>query len=156
MAIDPIYEMALSVKAANRELEHRTADVMRPLGVTAQQADAIYVIGRAGPLSLKDLGGLLIAEGGHPSRLIDRLVDAGWAARVPAPDDRRRVVVTLTPAGRRLHARILDSRQDLFDLARSLTKDVDLEAALQFFRVMLGHSDYDELIARRRALEDAD
>ena len=153
--MDPLYEMALSVKAANRELEHRTADVMRPLGVTAQQADAIYVIGKAEPLSLKDLGGLLIAEGGHPSRLVDRLVDAGWVARIPAPADRRRVVVTLTPAGRRLHDQIQESRQNLLDLARSLMADVDLEAALTVFRVLLQYSDYDDLIARRGALEEA-
>jgi MarR family transcriptional regulator, organic hydroperoxide resistance regulator len=153
MPIDPIYEMALNIKAANRELEHRTADLMRPLGITAQQADAIYVIGKAEPLSLKDLGGLLIAEGGHPSRLVDRLVEAGWVARVPAPDDGRRVVVTLTRAGRELHEHIQTNRENLLDFARSLMEDVDLDATLHFFRVLLQHSDYHELIARRRALE---
>ena len=154
MPIDPLYEMALSVKAASRELEHRTADLMRPLGVTPQQADAIYVIGKAEPLSLKDLGSLLIAEGGHPSRLLDRLVAAGWVERVPAGDDRRRVVVTLTPAGRELHDRIDANRQTLLDFARSLMGDVDLDAALHFFRELLQHSGYAELIARRRALEE--
>ena len=153
MPIDPIYEMALNIKAANRELEHRTADLMRPLGITAQQADAIYVIGKAEPLSLKDLGGLLIAEGGHPSRLVDRLVDAGWVARAPAPDDGRRVVLTLTRAGRELHEDIQANRESLLAFARSLMDDVDPDATLHFFRVLLQHSDYHDLIARRRALE---
>ena len=39
---------------------------MRLLGVSGAQADAITVIGQAGPLSLKELGELLIAESGHP------------------------------------------------------------------------------------------
>jgi DNA-binding MarR family transcriptional regulator len=154
MPIDPLYEIALSVKAASRELEHRTADSMRSLGVTPQQADALYVIAKAEPLSLKDLGGLLIAEGGHPSRLLDRLVAAGWAERVPAGDDRRRVVVTLTPAGRELHQQIEANRQTLLDLARSLMNDVDLDATLHFFRELLQHSGYADLIDRRRALEE--
>ena len=154
MPIDPLYEISLSVKAASRELEHRVADLMRPLGVTAQQADAIYVIAKSEPLSLKDLGQLLIAEGGHPSRLLDRLVAAGWVAREPAGEDRRRVVVTLTPAGRELYEQIEANRQTLIDFARSLMTDVDVDAALHFFRELLQHSDYADLIARRRALED--
>ena len=78
--MDPLFEFALSVKAIQRELERRMNDAMAPLGLTAAQADALVVIGQAGPLSLKDLGELLIAEAGHPSRLVDRLVDAAWSS----------------------------------------------------------------------------
>lgn len=154
MPIDPLYELALSVKAAHRELDRRANDLMRPLGLTAQQADALYVIGKAQPLSLKDLGELLIAEAGHPSRLVDRLVEAGWVKRAPAGDDRRRVVLTLTPAGRRIEKKIHANRQALFDLARALTRDVDVEGTLDLFRELLQHSEYAGLVARRRALED--
>ena len=70
--MDPLYELALSVKAGHRELDRRIGDLMRPLGLTAQQADALYVIGKAEPLSLKELGGLLIAEAGNPRRIGDR------------------------------------------------------------------------------------
>jgi MarR family transcriptional regulator, organic hydroperoxide resistance regulator len=54
---------------------------MAPLGLTGAQAGALIVIGQAEPLALKDLGGLLIAEGGHPSRLVDRLVTAKLVKR---------------------------------------------------------------------------
>ena len=47
-------------------------------------------------------GDLLIAESGHPSRMVDRLVEAGLVTRRSATDDRRRVVLTLTAGGRRL------------------------------------------------------
>ena len=153
--MNPAYELALSVKAGQRELDHRVSDLMRPLGLTAQQADAIYVIGRAGPLSLKELGDLLIAEAGHPSRLVDRLVDAGYVQRVPADDDRRRVVLTLTAAGRKLEKKVQANRESLFAVAESLMKDVDLDAALHLFRELLQHSEYDALIDRRRRLEEA-
>src|SRR5688500_20306081 len=121
---------------------------MRPLGLTAQQADALYVLGKAEPVSLKELGGLLIAESGHPSRLVDRLVEAGLVERVPAADDRRRVVLTLTPAGRKQFRAIQKARAGFFEFARSLMGDVDVEATLHLFRTLLQHSAYDELLER--------
>ena len=154
MEMHPLYELALSIKAAHRELDRRVNDLMRPLGLTAQQADALYVIGRAEPLSLKELGELLIAEAGHPSRLVDRLVEAGYVARVPADDDRRRVVLTLTPKGRKLERQIRAKRQGFFEFAESLTKNVDVTTTLELFRDLLQHSEYDDLVERRRALEE--
>jgi MarR family transcriptional regulator, organic hydroperoxide resistance regulator len=152
--VDPLYELALSVKAGARELDRRIGDLMRPLGLTAQQADALYVIGQAEPLSLKELGDLLIAESGHPSRLVDRLVEAGFVERVGAADDRRRIVLTLMPAGRRVEKKIHANRKDFFVFARSLMKDVDVNPTLDLFRELLQYSDYKDLIERRRELED--
>ncbi|TMM11331.1 MAG: MarR family transcriptional regulator [Actinobacteria bacterium] len=86
--MDPLFEFALSVKALQRELERGSNELMKPLGLTGPQADALVVIGHAQPIALKDLGRLLIAEAGHPSRLVDRLVDAGLVERRAAEDDR--------------------------------------------------------------------
>jgi DNA-binding MarR family transcriptional regulator len=152
--VDPLYELALSVKAGQRELERVTNEVMRPLGLTGAQADAVFIIGRAGPLSLKELGELLIAEAGHPSRLVDRLVDAGLVERRAAGDDRRRVELSLTPRGRRLEKRILAAREGIFELARQLIGDRDPQPALELLRNFLEHTQYAELIARRRELGD--
>jgi DNA-binding MarR family transcriptional regulator len=152
--VDPLLELAMSVKAAQRELERRQNEAMRPLGLTGAQADALLVIGQAGPLSLNDLGDLLIAEAGHPSRLVDRLVEAGLVARRTAPDDRRRVELSLTPRGRRLQKRILAAREGTLELGRSLLAGRDVGPALEMFRHMLQVTPFAELIERRRALED--
>jgi DNA-binding MarR family transcriptional regulator len=152
--VDPLLELALSVKAGQRELERRMNDALRPLGLTAAQADALLVIGQAGPLSLKDLGELLIAEAGHPSRLVDRLVEAGLVERRAAGDDRRRVELSLTSRGRSLQRRIDAAREEVLDLARTLVGDRDLEPVLALFRDLLQVTPYAELIARRRELLD--
>ncbi len=151
----PLYELALSIKAAHRELDRRVNELMAPLGLTAQQADAIHVIGKAGTLSLKELGELLIAEAGHPSRLVDRLVDAGYVERAAARQDRRRIVLTLSPEGRKLQRRIEEQRQGFFEFAEGLMGNVDLDATLGLFRELLQYSEFSELIARRRKLEDS-
>lgn len=146
------FELALSVKAAQRALERVTNEAVRPLGVTAAQADAIAVIGQAGPVSLKELGELLIAEAGHPSRLVDRLVDAGLVARRAAGDDRRRIELTLTADGRELQGRIEAAREGVLAVARELVGERDIMPALELLRHMLQVTPYPALIERRRAL----
>lgn len=49
---------------------------------------------------------LLGRSTGGMTLTIDRLEAAGWLTRSPHPDDRRRVVVALTPAGLTISARI--------------------------------------------------
>ena len=150
--MDSLVELALILKAIQRELERRINEAMAPLGITAAQADAITVIGQAGPLSLRDLGELLIAESGHPSRLVDRLVGAGLVAREPSGDDRRRVVLSLTPRGRRLEKRIAEARAGVMELARQLIGDRNLDPLLEILRELVPLTSYGELVARRREL----
>jgi MarR family transcriptional regulator, organic hydroperoxide resistance regulator len=150
--VDELLELALCLKAGQRGMERAMNDALEPVGVTAAQADAITVIGQAEPLSLKSLGDLLIAEAGHPSRLVDRLVQAGWVERSDSADDRRRVVLSLTPEGRRLRKRIEAARQDVLDLARQLLGERDIEPTLRLLQEMLVHTPYKELLDRRREL----
>ncbi len=154
--MDPLFEFALSVKAIHRELERQTNDAMRPLGLTGPQADALLVIGQAGPLSLKELGDLLIAEAGHPSRLVDRLVDAGLVERRAASADRRRVELSLTSRGRRLQKRAAEAREGILDLARELLGDRDLKPVVQVLRDLVQYTQFSELVARRRELLEAE
>ena len=153
--MDPLFELALTVKAAQRALEQMTNEAMKPLGVTGPQADAITVIGQAGPLSLKELGELLIAEAGHPSRLVDRLVEAGFVERRTG-EDRRRIELSLTSKGRRLEKRILAVREQIRELALEVLGNRDIEPTLELLRHMLQVSPLAEVIERRRTLFDRD
>lgn len=153
--MDQLLELALCLKAGTRGIERTMNEALAPLGVTAAQADAITVIGQAEPLSLKALGDLLIAEAGHPSRLVDRLVEAGYVERVAAAGDRRRVDLSLTPAGRKLSGKIEKTRADVLAAADQLLGKRDIEPTLDLFRAMLEHTPYRELIDRRRELFDS-
>lgn len=152
-AVDPLYELALLVKAAQRGLERFMNEAMSPLGLTGSQADAIFVIGQAEPVSLKQLGELLIAEAGHPSRLVDRLVDAGFVQRKAAVADRRRIELTLTVEGRNLLKRIETVRAETFALAGQLIGERDVEPTLTLLREMLQYTPYAKLVERRRLLD---
>jgi DNA-binding MarR family transcriptional regulator len=151
--VDPLFEFALSVKATQREFERASNELMKPLGLTGPQADALSVIAAAGPIALKDLGHLLIAEAGHPSRLVDRLVEAGFVQRRAAEDDRRRVELRVTPSGRRLARRVSEARQALWEAGQSSVDRAQLEASLALLRGVLKDSPLGEVIERRRELE---
>jgi DNA-binding MarR family transcriptional regulator len=152
--VDRLLELALAVKAAHRELDRWMNEAMRPLGLTGAQADALVVIAQASPVSLKELGELLIAESGHPSRLVDRLVEAGHIARRGADSDRRRIVLTPTPSGRRLARRAVAERAKVLDLGRDLLKNADIQPALDLAEQLLVGSPQQRLIERRRELDE--
>lgn len=146
-------ELTLLVKAAQREGDRRVNAVLRPLGLTAAQAEVLLVLAAAQPLSLGALGGLLVSEGGHPSRLVDRLVGAGWVERTTAPDDRRRHVLRLTPAGRDLAHRAARSKRELLDLSGQLLTQADLAPLRALLLAYLGDSPWAETVQRRAALD---
>jgi DNA-binding MarR family transcriptional regulator len=154
--VDPLFEFALLLKAIERELERRINEAMQPLGITAAQADALVVIGQAEPLSLKNLGDLLIAEAGHPSRLVDRLAEAGLVKRRVSGEDRRRVELSLTPRGRRLAERVSGARDSVSELASQLIGERDLSSTLELLRELSQYTSYAQLIERRRALLEAE
>jgi DNA-binding MarR family transcriptional regulator len=57
---------------------------------------------------------------------LDRLAAAGWVRRAPDEQDRRRIVVSLTPEGRRLAERV---NADLHDWEASLPLDAAARAS---------------------------
>lgn len=58
-------------------------------------------------LNPSHLSEALIASRTNVTRLADELVHAGWVSRKPSTHDRRRVDLSLTPAGRKLIQRVL-------------------------------------------------
>jgi DNA-binding MarR family transcriptional regulator len=57
-------------------------------------------------LRMNALSRYLMVTGGNVTALTDQLVDAGHVERVADPDDRRSLIVRLTPAGRRAFLRM--------------------------------------------------
>ncbi|MEU5866379.1 MULTISPECIES: MarR family winged helix-turn-helix transcriptional regulator [unclassified Nonomuraea] len=62
-------------------------------GLGATDLYALNVLELAGPMTPGELGTRTGLTTGPTTRLIDRLEQAGYVRRVPAPDDRRKVIV---------------------------------------------------------------
>lgn len=86
--------------AVQREGNRQLIAELRPLGLTPSQAEALRIIGDHAPMTLTDVGRMLVCEAGtNPSRIVDRLVDSGLVDRVVDPGDRRQVTLRLTANG---------------------------------------------------------
>jgi DNA-binding MarR family transcriptional regulator len=92
--------------------------------VSVTQCYAIDALLRRGPSGLNELAAELYLDKSTASRVVTTLQRKGYVTRAPHPDDRRAIVLTVTPAGRRLHDRI---RKDLVGEARALLQDFEPE-----------------------------
>jgi DNA-binding MarR family transcriptional regulator len=74
----------------------------RSVGLTSQQHQALLAVKaqtQAKPMSIGDLAGQLLIKHHSAVELVGRLERAGFTQRSIDPADRRRVLVSLTPAG---------------------------------------------------------
>jgi MarR family 2-MHQ and catechol resistance regulon transcriptional repressor len=74
--------------------------------VTHGQLAVLEALLHLGSLSQRDLARKLLRSNANVSTVIDNLEKAGLVARTRAPQDRRLVTVSLTPAGRTLIERV--------------------------------------------------
>jgi MarR family transcriptional regulator, organic hydroperoxide resistance regulator len=146
---EEVERLALLVKAAHRQAMREMNAALREIELTAPQAEALTVLAESGRLSLNELGSLLIAEGGHPSRLVDRLVSAGWVARAEAPDDRRRVTLQLTSAGELMHQRAQKRARPIYARFAKQLEGTDVRAACAALTAYLEGSELAEVVSRR-------
>ncbi len=77
---------------------------------------AMAAIGRYGPVSAKEVGAHTTVEPDKVTRSVDRLVERAYVGREQDAVDRRRVTLTLTPAG-----------QKVYEDIEFLTRSVELE-----------------------------
>ncbi|MFG3223724.1 MarR family winged helix-turn-helix transcriptional regulator [Kitasatospora sp. NPDC048194] len=99
-------ELRYLLLAAQREGSRRLGEALRPLGLTPAQAEVLEVLADHQPVTLAALGRLLVCEQGSPSRLVESLVQRDLVSRVPHEQDKRAVLLELTPAGQSLAAQL--------------------------------------------------
>ena len=100
-------------------------------GVNPTDQRAVDVIDQHGRITAGDLARELRLSTGAVTTLVDRLEAAGYARRVRDDDDRRRVLIEVTPAVAELSAQIYGSPQDSFELSKQWT-DEEVETIYRF------------------------
>ena len=97
--IDRIDALRYLVIATEREGARMMAKALRQVGLNGAQREVLEVARQHGPLTLAELGRLLVCQVGSPSRLVDGLVRRGLLDRRVDAGDKRVVMLGLTPAG---------------------------------------------------------
>jgi DNA-binding MarR family transcriptional regulator len=138
-AVERLFELAvLLADGMERGLVER--------GLTRARAELLWRLGRAGPMTQRDLSRALACTPRNVTGLVDGLESAGLIARRPHPTDRRATLVTLTERGGRAAARMQD---DYRELAMRLFADLDPTALQRFV------ADVDRILERLRGAAPA-
>ncbi|OIQ88925.1 HTH-type transcriptional repressor NicR [mine drainage metagenome] len=93
-------ELRYLVVATQREGNRVFARAVGDLGLTPSHAEILAVLDEFGPMSLRDLGEMIVCEASAPSRIVDTLVRRGLVERTSDPADRRAIIISLTDAAR--------------------------------------------------------
>lgn len=96
--------------------------------LTPLQFDTLRVLELDAGQRMKALTFRLLCDDSTLTRVVDRLVAAGWAERNPDPSDRRASLIRLTPAGHTVHAEaaaaVADGLTDRFEQLSDDEQDV--------------------------------
>lgn len=86
------------------ELNDRRARVSAELGLSFVRIKALGKLARS-PMTMRDLAAALGIDAPYTTVVVDDLEERGLAERRPDPEDRRRKIVAILPAGARLSRR---------------------------------------------------
>ncbi|MCD5322166.1 MULTISPECIES: MarR family winged helix-turn-helix transcriptional regulator [Pontibacillus] len=117
------------ILAAQRQGNRIYNESLSELGLTSSKAEVLSVLQQNGPLSLKQLGSLLICETGSPSRLIQRLVEEDLIERTPNPNDSRSTILQLTEIGREKSERVTLVEDQIHEKVSDQLNEKELQEA---------------------------
>ncbi|MGK7245792.1 multiple antibiotic resistance transcriptional regulator MarR [Buttiauxella agrestis] len=109
----------------NQYKERLLNEHLSPLDVTSTQFKVLCTIYREECITPMELKKSLSVDLGALTRMLDRLICKGWVARLPNPNDKRGVLIRLTPEGATLceKCRSLLGKSMHQELIKNLTAD---------------------------------
>lgn len=88
------------IARTNRLLELDLETRLKPNGLSVDHFRVLRCLDRTGPIPMRELASNVLVEPANLTKIIDRMTSQGLVIRIPDEQDRRRVLVTLAPAGK--------------------------------------------------------
>jgi MarR family 2-MHQ and catechol resistance regulon transcriptional repressor len=127
-------ELHAALSELVRVYQFRDRDRICCHDISVTQCYALEALIRRGPSGLNDLAAELYLDKSTASRVVATLERKKYVTRERHPDDGRAVVLSASPAGRRLYERI---RADLVTETRQLLEDFEPEVRKGAARLIL-------------------
>ncbi|KAF0152224.1 MAG: MarR family transcriptional regulator [Ignavibacteria bacterium] len=80
----------------------KSTDNIRTFGLTQPQFAVIEVLGHLGALKVGEICSKMLASGGNMTLVLDNVEKLGFVERTHSREDRRAILVQLTPKGKQL------------------------------------------------------
>lgn len=109
----------------------------KKIGISSSQSEVIQVLKEWEPISLKKLGELLLCEEGSPSRLIDRMVKAGFINKYRSEEDSRYVLLELSEKGRKIYEEIVRIDQEFYKKLETIFSEDEMKQVNQLLSKFL-------------------
>ncbi|MFL5675243.1 MAG: MarR family winged helix-turn-helix transcriptional regulator [Chloroflexota bacterium] len=114
MSTDDIKSAILSdLRASFGELKCVGSERLVRLGISMTQLHVMHLLERHGEIAMRHLAEMLDVSDSAATGLIDRIEERGFVERIRVPEDRRIVLVRITPAGRQTLEDVEASRADI-------------------------------------------
>lgn len=118
--------------AAQREGNRRLAAALSKIELSPAQSEILRILGDHNTLTLTGIGQMLVCDSAtSPSRLVERLVDAGFINRTADLHDRRQVHLALTPAGQEKELQVRTIENALYDELDALPGAAEFVSTLE-------------------------
>jgi MarR family 2-MHQ and catechol resistance regulon transcriptional repressor len=101
-ALDTFVKLTRATETLGGQLQRHLAS----LELTPPQFAVLEALLHVGPMSQSELGRKLLRSNPNMTAVLDNLERSKWIQRERSPEDRRVVVVSLTPEGRRVIERV--------------------------------------------------
>ncbi|WP_375766225.1 MarR family transcriptional regulator [Archangium gephyra] len=101
-ALDTFVKLTRATETLGARLQRHLAS----LEITPPQLAVLEALLHVGPMNQSELGRKLLRSNPNMTALLDNLERSKWIQRERSPEDRRVVVVSLTPEGRRVIERV--------------------------------------------------
>jgi MarR family 2-MHQ and catechol resistance regulon transcriptional repressor len=101
---ESVLKMWLKFIRAHSTYNKKAAEHIKDFGLTLSQLWVIECLGHSGQLIMGDLCKKTFLSAGNMTFVVDGLEKAGIAERVYTEDDRRAILVRLTPKGEKIYA----------------------------------------------------
>ena len=108
----------ITLQRASNSVATRLSAQLESEDLTVSQFGVLETLMHLGPLCQRTIGEKLLRSGGNITLVLDNLEKHGWVRRERQKDDRRMIVIHLTPAGRKLIARVFPRH------ARAIAKEM--------------------------------
>lgn len=98
LALSTWVKLARAFSSVNK----KAVESVRSFGLTQPQFSVIEVLGHLGPLTVGTICQKMLVSGGNMTLVLDNIEKLEFVERVPSRDDRRAILVRLTPKGKEL------------------------------------------------------
>jgi DNA-binding MarR family transcriptional regulator len=127
------YRLGYLLKHAQQQLAQVAARATAPFGIDGRELATLAVLGADAPLSQQEAAEQLGIDRTTMVAHVDALEEKGLVERRRSPDDRRKNIVELTPAGRRCLREAGHARDEV---ERDFLAPLGADGAAQFVRAL--------------------